>query len=256
MKSARAPHRRRPETAGKTAAGLTPPRPPDLLDPRGDLTDDGVAYLKTHYAKRFGEKTPQQVKSEFAGADAGDLLEGIVKEEARRGKAAHDPGGKNLLLDANRQSLRSIANILKKSLKVDLSVLRQPVLEFVKNEMPDAFDFMNNHPNKIVRAAWIEFAWGAKQGGKKGSAGFLLGTVSNKEPDIVRGLPGAETNHRHRCDAPGGQSHPQFQDSVLRRGVGKDDRLRCRLRRLSQRVQADGHRHTHAIGGCQTLTDH
>jgi hypothetical protein len=215
-----------PPAGRKTAAGVVPPKAPAALTTaQGDLTDEGVAFLKAKFPRRFAGQTPDRIRHEFAGQDRGDLLEAVGKEEAEQSRRALGPGAKSILLDAKRQNLKSIAKALAKRAPLDTSVLRQPVLEFVKTQMPDAFEFMNNHPNKTVREAWLEFAWGAKTGGKKGpGAGFLLGIVGNKEPDIVEAFPYQRqvivTDTTHRAGDPIHNFKTLFYAMVLERMTG------------------------------------
>jgi hypothetical protein len=216
-----------PSAGRKTAAGVTPPpqAPAALTTARGDLTEEGVQFLRKRFPKRFANKTADKIRHEFAGQDSGDLLEAVGKEEAQQTRRGLGSRAQSILLDAKRQNLASIAKVLGKKLQLDTGVLRQPVLEFVRTEMPEAFEFMNNHPDMAVREAWVEFAWGPKAGARKGpSAGFLLGTVGNKKPDIVEVFPGQKriivTDITHRAGDPIHNFKTLFYATVMERMTG------------------------------------
>jgi hypothetical protein len=205
----------------KTAAGVSTPSA--LTTARGDLTDQGIAFLRGKFPKRFKGVSAEQIRHEFAGQDSGDLLEAVGKEEVRQSRRALGAEGTSLLFDANRQKLSSIATKLARSVAVDSSVLRQSVLEFVRTQMPEAYDFMNSHPDPAVRRVWLEFAWGSQSGAKRGN-GFLMGVVGNKEPDVVEVFPNQRevvvTDTTHRATDPIHNFKTLFYATVLGRMTG------------------------------------
>gem|GEM_PF-6745389 len=221
------------ETASesKTAASTAPPKSPakgtapTLMTSQGDLTDEGVAFLRRKYPRRFGKKTPEEIRAEFAKDPGGRLLEVVGKEEVRSHHRDLGPGASSILLDKKKQKMRSLAKALSKRISVDTAPLNMPVLEFVRTYMPEALDFMDNHPNEMVRIAWLKFAWGytkeqaewvigrrsqgkraPRKGEKISKRGFLTGEVKNKEPDIIEVFPDRKliivTDTTHRVGDP------------------------------------------------------
>jgi len=197
---------------GRTVAGIVPPASksrkdsPVLMTPEGDLTDEGVAFLKNKYPRRFGKSTPEGVRAEFAEDPGGWLLEAVGKGEIRGYYRELGPSASSILLDKKKQNMRSVAKLLSKRMAIDATSLNMPVIEFVKTYMPEALDFLENHPTEAVREAWQEFACqtGGALKGKGGS--FLLGVVGNKQPDIIEVFPDRKlvivTDTTHRSADP------------------------------------------------------
>jgi hypothetical protein len=200
-----------PEPQGKgkrTAAGVKPPTMEaggggsesegpagshtELQTADGVLTDEGAAFLKKKYPKRFYAKKNAEIRADFVLDPGGALLEAVVLEEMSRVHAEMGPSKDHILLQKRR--FKSLPRLLGKRVKVNAAVLQLPVLEFIRQYMPNEFAFMENFTDpgnperqRIVREQWRRFAWEPRKKGKQ-PGGFMLGDVANKEFDAAEFL--------------------------------------------------------------------
>ena len=213
-----------PKKGSKSAPTAAAPAPPATFQDReGVLNDDGVAFLRKRFKKRFPAEMPADaVKEEYRKDPRGTLLEAVVNEEIKR---YHSELGRSKdRLVVFKQKMKDLPALLGKYRTVaNPAVVKTSVLEFVRTHMADALAIMENYHDasdpereRLVRKSWKEFAWSQKSG--KGR-GFLMGTVGDKELDAAEFFFDRElaivTDATHRYNDPIHNFKTLFYASVI-----------------------------------------
>ncbi|MGC4073000.1 MAG: DUF4157 domain-containing protein [Nibricoccus sp.] len=198
---------------GKTVAGSSGPAANEPMQTgMGDLTDNGVAYLRSRFKKvrepngkyvELASLTDAEIRDRFPNQSA--WLEAVVLAEARADWLGRATKTDFVLATPNQNFEQIAAKIGKAAAKgktghsVHEPILSWSVWDFV-NEMlaqndptlTAAYNACENHPDPAILRRWKEFKTSTVQGDM---SGFFLGTVGKKRPDLVEVMLSKDAIH-------------------------------------------------------------
>lgn len=187
-----------------------------LQSGNGELTDEGVAYIRSRFksvsegkgkSTLLSELSGPQIKERFPNQPA--WLEAIVVAQARSdwlGKSTPT----DFVMSNPKQNFRDVATKLDTALSsgatghsLHTAILDWNVTDFVDEmlrqgdpSLTAAFNACENSPDPVIHARWREFRTSTKAGDM---SGFFLGRVGSKQPDLVEVL--LSQNEIHITDA-------------------------------------------------------
>ena len=156
-----------------------------FVNSTGELTTEGIEFLKREYPEKFGGFNEKQVRSAFEGDIRGTMWEKMVLEEIgqtvpRPPRGAKGKGQPFLITGKNfNGTVTEIEKRIPGSVK-DRSVLNQTVGEFIDQNpaLQKAAKALEGSKSEAVRNEWID--WFEK------NRNSLIG---DKKPDVLEVIP-------------------------------------------------------------------
>ncbi len=210
---------------GRTPPRTTTPSTVPLMDAAGQLTDDGIAYILTHYGEyeitpsflgrrtRVDSLTPEQIRQEFN--NRAGWLEEVIRAE-RLGSFTTTRPDIDFTLPRETQ-MRSFARLFQEALdregagrQLDLSVLSENTGTYIQTLVAAGDPVVAPYHQQCealartdpaFRREWNNFLWGNQRSGSAGRRGpsgdagsaFMLGVNGFRKLDMADVLVSADT---------------------------------------------------------------